>query len=98
MALDGDTVVAIARFDLAANAEFAEFAIVVADAYQRQGLGRDLMTRLMAAARAGGVRRLYGEVLAENVRMLAFVRGLGFSVHCDPLDRRVMLVSLDLTV
>ncbi|WP_272482789.1 hypothetical protein [Litorivicinus lipolyticus] len=39
-----------------------------------------------------------GEVLVENVRLLRFVRRLGFSVHCDPLDRQVMLVSLDLAV
>src|SRR5262245_36346663 len=41
----------------------AEFAIVLADDWQRRGLGRKLLTSLLAAARRHGVRRMVGTAL-----------------------------------
>jgi hypothetical protein len=35
--------------------------------------------------------------LAENDRMLALARRLGFTVQTDPRDATVMIVHLDLT-
>ncbi|RMG58722.1 MAG: GNAT family N-acetyltransferase [Gammaproteobacteria bacterium] len=56
----------------------AEFAILVADRWQGHGIGRRLMEALMETARAYGCRRMYGLVLADNRRMLAFAGKLGF--------------------
>jgi acetyltransferase len=50
----------------------------VSDAYQGQGLGRHLLGRLIAVARARGVRKLTGQVLVENAPMLQLVKTLGF--------------------
>lgn len=44
----------------------AEFAIVVADELQGQGLGSALAERLAAEARARGIRRFTATVLEEN--------------------------------
>ena len=71
-----DDPVAVARF--ACQDDDAEFAILVADAWQGRGLGRQLMEALFDAARWRGCRRLYGLVLADNRRMLAFAERLGF--------------------
>ena len=38
-----------------------------------------------------------GFVLAENTRMLALARRLGFTVQTDPGDATVMIVRRDLT-
>jgi acetyltransferase len=73
----------------------AEFALVVDDAAQRQGLGRHLMERLIGVARARGVRRLVGQVLAENGPMLDLMRKLGFHPEPSP-DPGVVAVALDL--
>jgi len=55
----------------------AEFALAVADDWQGRGLGRRLVAHLIGEARRQGVQRLFGDVLAENRRMLALLRDLG---------------------
>jgi RimJ/RimL family protein N-acetyltransferase len=45
----------------------AEFAIVVGDAYQRQGLGRALAEALAAEAKARGIHRFTAITLSDNV-------------------------------
>jgi acetyltransferase len=69
----------------------AEFALAVADAWQNRGVGTRLMCELMRAARALGIQRLWGEILASNVRMLGLMSSLGFEIEGapdDPLLRR----------
>ena len=50
-----------------ARPDTAEFAIVVGDAYQRQGLGRALGEALAAEAKVRGIKRFTALTLAENV-------------------------------
>ena len=45
----------------------AEFAIVVGDAYQRQGLAAELLDRLAARRRARGITRFRATMLSDNV-------------------------------
>ena len=59
----------------------AEFAIQIATDWQRQGLGRALLEKLLRYLRARGVREVAGECLNENVGMVAFARDTGFSVQ-----------------
>ena len=59
----------------------AELAVVVADAWQRRGIGTRLVHAL--ARHASGVEALRGIVLAENQAMLALARRLGFRVFGD---------------
>ncbi|HEX5126356.1 MAG TPA: GNAT family N-acetyltransferase, partial [Rhodocyclaceae bacterium] len=68
------------------DGDSCEFALVVADAWQHQGVGRYLMQRLIEAARARGLRTMKGIFLASNDRMLHFVQRFGFIVHPDPKD------------
>jgi acetyltransferase len=86
----------VARYYLHPDAGAAEFAVVVSDAYQRQGLGRHLMQRLIGIARERGVQRLVGQVLTENRPMLRLLRSLGFSPPV-PVEDQVMHVELALT-
>jgi acetyltransferase len=75
------------------QAESAEFAIVVADQWQGKGLGSLLMRELMAAARARGLRRLEGWVLATNHAMLELMCSLGFEVGGAPDDAHMRHVA-----
>jgi len=71
----------------------AEFAVVVADDWQNRGVGTRLLCELMRAARAAGVRRLWGDILAGNTQMLGLMTALGFELHSppeDPLVRRAV--------
>ncbi len=72
----------------------AEFAVTITDDWQGRGAGRALLLELMDAARANGITRLTGEVLAANEPMLALARHLGADV--EPADGGVVHVVLDL--
>jgi acetyltransferase len=63
-----------------------EFAIVIADAWQGQGIGSHLMARLITAAKEQGFLRMTGDFLADNTPMLNFVSRLGFKLSTHPED------------
>jgi acetyltransferase len=73
-----------------------EYALIVRSDLQGRGLGAALMRILIDYARADGVERLEGMVLAENRGMLGLVGRLGFAARHDPDDPGVMLTRLDL--
>ena len=85
--------IGVARCIVQGEARSAEFAIVVADDWQTRGVGNRLMCELMRAARAAGITRIWGDVLASNHRMLALMHALGFDIASVPEDallRRVV--------
>jgi GNAT superfamily N-acetyltransferase len=78
VALDGDEIVAVARYNALANPERpdardAELAVTVEDAWQRRGLGRRLTRRLARLARERGYDAFVATILAENRAALALV-------------------------
>lgn len=86
----------VASAEYVVTGRVAEFAVVVADGWQGQGLGRRLITRLRDHARAAGLRAMHGDVLSENRRMLAILRDLGFSSRRNPEDSFLHEVSMTL--
>src|SRR5262249_17049047 len=64
-ALEGDDIVAVARYSRAPGADVAEIALVVADEWQRRGVGRLLMRRLGRLARRRGIRSFVGTIAGE---------------------------------
>ncbi|MBT8127763.1 MAG: bifunctional acetate--CoA ligase family protein/GNAT family N-acetyltransferase [Gammaproteobacteria bacterium] len=75
-------IIAVARYVRNPDGQSCEFALTVADAWQRKGIGRQLMQRLMTVARDRGIEIMEGEVLSTNVKMLRLCERLGFrSVH-----------------
>jgi len=81
------------------GARAADVGVVVADAWQGQGVGSALMRALAAAARARGVTSLTMDVLPGNRRMLAIIAATwpaaraedsgGFrTFHCQLLRQR----------
>lgn len=78
--------IGVARYVTNPDGETCEFALVVADAWQRKGIGSGLMDRLMDIAKTRGLKTMEGEVLANNEDMLGLVRHLGFSVRSGPDD------------
>ncbi len=73
-----ETFLAVGRYAPNADGETAEFALVVADAWQGRGIGRLLLERLCRAARDAGYKALYGHILEANHDMLDLARRLGF--------------------
>jgi acetyltransferase len=91
------TFVGVARYIANPDRESAEFAIVVADAWQGRGVGRVLMLRLIEYAKRRGLSRLEGAVLRSNANMRHFTEGLGFVAHDDPNEPEQVNMVLDLT-
>jgi acetyltransferase len=94
---DGIDLVAGARYYVLPGGERCEFAVTVADSWQGAGLASRLMRALIQGASARGLTHMEGFVLAENARMLALARRLGFTVQTDPQDTMVRIVRLALT-
>ena len=81
----GATLIADARFVCdPEHPTRAEFALAVADDWQGRGLGRRLLGHLLEQARRRGVQRLFGDILAENRRMLALARDAGMQLQAHP--------------
>jgi acetyltransferase len=88
--------IAVGRYVVFPNGGDCEFAIAVSDGWQKKGIATGLMKLLIEAARARGLKKMIGEVLASNVKMLDFVRRLGFELTTDPADPRQLRATLDL--
>lgn len=76
--------------------QVADFAIVVADDWQRAGLGTRLMQLLKRSASAAGITRLAGDILLDNLPMRTWLRQSGWRFLHDPFDAAVLGVDLNL--
>jgi acetyltransferase len=90
---DRETVVAEARYARGKDRTEAEFAVSVAEDWQGQGLATLLLGKLVNRAATAGVRRMTGETLATNDKMLHLARKAGFTVRPSPDVRGVMLLE-----
>ena len=74
----------------------AEFAVIVRSDLKGAGLGERLMRKLIAHLRQRGTRRLVGDVLKDNLRMIQLARELGFQIDPKHPDPEVVRVRMDL--
>jgi acetyltransferase len=88
--------VGVVRYITNPDGESCEFALVVADEWQRRGLGRRMMTLLIDVARTRGLREMVGHVLADNRPMLALCQSLGFESAESSEGPQVRRLSLAL--
>jgi acetyltransferase len=86
----------VARYAINPDGESCEFALVVNDQWQKQGIGHKLMDVLMDVARAKGMRFMEGEVLKTNRRMLKLSESLGFRIEAHPEDDGIRKISREL--
>jgi len=59
----------------------AEVGLLVGDAWQGQGIGSELLRRLIQIGHDKGVARIIGEVLPDNQVMLRILPRFGFQLH-----------------
>ncbi len=86
----------VGRLSKAHGRNEAEFAILVADAWQRRGLGTELLSRLVQVGRAEGLDRIYAEMLGSNLGMRRASLAAGFSIGPVPGDQGLLRADLDL--
>ena len=78
--------VGLARYGQMDGTDGVELGVTVSDAWQRRGIARLLVERLMRYAAWRGFKRMCGFVLPENAPMLALARKLGFHVSFGAED------------
>jgi GNAT superfamily N-acetyltransferase len=76
VALAGDEIVAVARYDGRAGSHQAEIAVTVEDAWQHRGLGQLLAKRLGMLAVERGYDTFVATMLADNRAALGLVHKL----------------------
>jgi acetyltransferase len=62
------------------EAQEAEFAVLVVDRLQGQGLGQELVRRLVEIARKENLKRIYAEMMLENGAMRRITEKQGFAI------------------
>jgi acetyltransferase len=76
-------ILGIGRLSKNPGGQDAEFAIVISDAWQKQGLGTQLLTLLVQIARNERIERLNGMIMAQNLEMQHIAEKLGFTLSRD---------------
>lgn len=87
---------AVARTAINPRTRDAEFAILVSHFIAGQGLGRQLMRKLVKWARTKKLDRLYGDVMDHNHPMLLLADSLGFKRIHEENTPGLVRVVLDL--
>jgi acetyltransferase len=91
-----DEEIGVARYVTNPDGKTCEFAVVIADAWQRKGLGRRMMEIIIGVARSRGLETMVGHVLAANQPMLTLCAKLGFLISERPGDVGVRNATLRL--
>lgn len=73
-----------------------EFGIIIDDSLQGQGIGHQLMTHLIAHAKAQGHTLMRAEILADNHPMQKLALKLGFTLNKHPHDNGLVEAKLHL--
>ena len=70
-----------------------EFAILVSDQYQRKGIGKELLRRLVEIGRREKLERIVADILPDNRGMLRVAEKLGFR-HRYSIDDGVVKTEI----
>ena len=89
----GEEEIGVARYVIDPDGVNCEFAIVVADTWQKRGIGTRLMNALIRHLQVSGVKRISGYVLKKNSAMRKFIKQLGFAETNVPDDPLILLVT-----
>jgi acetyltransferase len=94
----GEEEIGVARYVIDQDRANCEFAIVVADAWQKRGIGTRLMNALISHLRASGIKQISGSVLKDNLTMIKFIKDMGFTETIDHDDPSTLLITKRLDV
>jgi acetyltransferase len=86
-------IVGVGRLSKVPNTNDGEFAILVSDSWQNQGLGTELLRNVVEIAKDERLSRVVGDILPENLEMQRIAAKTGFS-----LDQRRETVFAELTL
>jgi acetyltransferase len=88
-------ILAVGRLSKLHGTNEAEFAMLVSDRVQRQGVGTELLRRLLQVGRDEGLDRITAEILSDNDGMQQVCKKLGFQIK-RTADYSVMKAEIQL--
>jgi acetyltransferase len=88
----GHEIIAIGRLIKLHGSDEAEAAVLVSDRYQRNGLGTEMVRRLLQIGRAEGLHRVILEILPDNTGMQRVCEKLSGRLHRSLDDSPVRAV------
>ena len=74
-------ILAVGRLSKTPGTREAEIAVLVTDRYQKMGLGRELVRRLIQVGRDEKLESIEANILPENLGMRALASGFGFKTR-----------------
>jgi acetyltransferase len=89
----GEEEIGVARYVIDPDGANCEFAIVVADTWQKRGIGTRLMNALISHLQVSGVKQISGYVLKKNPAMRKFIKQMGFAETNIHDDQSILLVT-----
>jgi len=89
----GEEEIGVARYVIDPDRVNCEFAIVVADAWQKHGIGTRLMNALINHLQVSGVKQISGSVLKSNSAMRTFIKQMVFEEFDYPDDSSTLSVT-----
>jgi acetyltransferase len=93
---DNEEEIGVVRYMTNLDKKSCEFALVVSDKWQGRGIAHHQMQKLIEVARNRGLEMMEGQVLGNNIKMLALMTSLNFRINNDPSDTALKLVQLRL--
>ena len=91
---DESKIIAVARLILSLKDKRAEFALVIADAWQGFGLGKQLLAYLIKIARDYQLEEIHCVLSSDNKRMIGLAEKFGLKVKSTDGDTREMTLKL----
>lgn len=77
-------ILGVARLSKSHGMNEAEFALIVSDRYHHQGLGTELLRRILEIGKEQNLEAIVGYILNSNEPMQSICRKLGFKLQPDP--------------
>jgi len=80
-------ILGVGRLSKARGLNEGEFALLISDRWQKQGLGSELLKRLVDIARTEKLTRVSAIIMSDNHAMLHVCKKTGFALKADPDNR-----------
>lgn len=82
-------IIGVGRLIRIHGANEGEFAIVISNNCQRQGLGTRLLQLLVQVGKQEGLKKIFGEILPDNHGMLRVANKVGFTTSFDQFTEAI---------
>lgn len=93
VALYNDKIIGIGRFIINPDFQTCAFGLVIADEWQRKGIGRHLLESLMKIAKSKQLKVIEGLMLTNNTNMIELMKVMGFDINASKRNKEMLIAT-----